>query len=225
MAQDTSCTGDQLSGLDPNVICDSLAKCSDDDNVTLIGDYLTAYRELNKFFYLLGKVFSFVASDVDSKIAILEAYRSDPETGDNYMSIQSMLKYEEANNLLKDSKRPSGARTLLRLHRALDFFSLFMQELSAHDDSSATIAKDCYKKTLAKHHPWYMQKTVSLAMYALPSRAQIIESAFNVGKGDESADDLSKSAADKMLHLANSSKRVFEIVEKLYSEKQLLELP
>lgn len=178
---------------------------------------------------MLGKVFSFVASDVESKITILQNYRSDPDIGENYVSIQTLIKYEEANNRLRDSKRPSGARTVLRLHRALNFFSLYMKELSVldADSSSASIAKDCYKKTLANYHPWYLQKTVSLAMYTLPNKAQLIEKAFAAEEqeGGQMSENACKEASDKMLELAKASELTYNIVEKLYNDKGLLDLP
>ena len=67
-----------------------------------------------RFFHSLGSVFSFVAKDVDDKIAILETYRTDPKLQEHYASLQVMVRYEESENLLRDAKRPSGARTALR---------------------------------------------------------------------------------------------------------------
>lgn len=177
---------------------------------------------------MLGKVFSFVASDVDSKIAILAQYRADPEIGANYETFESMIKYEDEQKLFRDSKRPSGARTVLRLHRALHFFYTFMRELSELEEDCGTgpVAKDIYKKTLAKHHPWYIQKTASLAMYALPTRQQLIESVFNVkSKDDDGRCKLSKDASETMSELALKSESVYNTVEKLYSEQGLLDLP
>lgn len=91
-----------------------------------------------------------------------------------------MIQYEEANNLLKDTKRPSGCRTALRLHRALQFFSFFMSELAkvAGNEATCAIARDCYKKTLAPYHSWFVQKSAQLAMYTLPNRDQLLSKTF-----------------------------------------------
>ena len=174
---------------------------------------------------MLGSVFSFVASDVTSKIEILEKYRSDTEVGQHYQTFQSMIKYEHENNLLKDKRRPSGARTALRLHRALKFFADFMRELSALEDEcgSGPVARDCYKKTLAKFHPWYIQKSASLAMYALPTRQQLIEKAF--AEIDDELNKNSKAASDKMGKLGETSENVYQAVERLYTDHDLLDLP
>lgn len=125
-------------------------------------------------------MFSFVAKDVDSKICILESYCNDSAIGSHYVTFQSMIEYEETNNLLKNCKRPSGCRTALRLHRALQFFSLFMLELAkvAGNEATGAIARDCYKKTLASYHSWVVRKTAELAMFALPTRDQLLSKTF-----------------------------------------------
>ena len=66
----------------------------------------------------MGTVFGFVASDVTSKLDILQNFR-DGTNGDKFTSVEEMIKFEKRENLLVDSKYVSGCRTLLRLHRAL----------------------------------------------------------------------------------------------------------
>ncbi|RWS05329.1 Glycolipid transfer protein domain-containing protein 1-like protein, partial [Dinothrombium tinctorium] len=168
---------------DIEVVCNALCNYNCNKNALFLDEYLIAYKELQsnesndrRFFELLGPVFAFVAKDVENKIEILRGYRNDSQISHHYDSVQSMIDYETANNLLKDSKRPSGSRTLLRLHRALEFIALFMLELSKLENNAATgsIARECYKKSLSKYHPWYIQKTASVAMYTLPSRQDLI---------------------------------------------------
>lgn len=208
----------------------------------------------------MGSVFGFVAKDVDSKIKILDEYRSDPKIGTHYATIQSMIDYETEANLLRDSKRPSGARTLLRLHRALEFVAHFMAEcaaLEAHTGTSHT-ARECYNKTLSKYHPWYIRKSASLAMMALPTKVNLIERAFGgsfpssaciaagcrrrqstcsghgskgssahpMGSNDSlDTEQLLGLASEKMTTLANRAESVFHATEKLYEERDLLDLP
>ena len=66
-------------------------------------------------------------------------YRRNPrasETRDNYATIDGMLKYEVERELADSGhspaggKLPSGSRTLLRLHRALEFVILFLGNLT-----------------------------------------------------------------------------------------------
>ena len=177
-----------------------------------------------RFFHSLGSVFSFVAKDVDSKITLLESYRSDPDTGSKYETFQSMIKYEESEKLLRDTKRPSGARTVLRLHRALQFFSEFMDELAQVPGSSGTshLARDCYRKTLAPHHSWVIQKSASLAMYALPARDQLLSRSF--GQSPDMSEQWQKQS-ETMMQLARLSRQVYDLVQDLFAENSLLELP
>jgi hypothetical protein len=66
----------------------------------------------------MGKVFAFVASDVKSKIEILEELRQG-ENGEHFSTLKKMIKYESENGLLNKPGYTSGSRTLLRLHRGL----------------------------------------------------------------------------------------------------------
>ena len=63
-------------------------------------------------------MFGFVASDVKSKIEILEEHRRG-ENGEHFSTLKKMIKYESENGLLSKSNYTSGSRTLLRLHRGL----------------------------------------------------------------------------------------------------------
>jgi len=67
---------------------------------------------------LLGGAFSFVASDVKTKIKILEDYIAASTNGE-FATVLTMMKHEMDNKLLDDKKYVSGSRTLLRLHRGL----------------------------------------------------------------------------------------------------------
>lgn len=68
----------------------------------------------------MGSVFSFVSSDVRSKIDILYGLRaSDTEELKNFETFKTMLEYEKEAQLLNQKGYVSGSRTLLRLHRGL----------------------------------------------------------------------------------------------------------
>lgn len=56
---------------------------------------------------------------------------------------------------------PNGCRTLLRLHRALAFIALFLNQMrKAPDDaSSASIAWHAYSATLGHFHSWPVRQT------------------------------------------------------------------
>ena len=143
-----------------------------------------------------------------------------------------MIRYEEAEDLLRDPKRPSGCRTVLRLHRALHFFTMFMEEMAKVPGSSGTghLARECYKKTLAQYHSWVIQKSASLAMYKLPTRDLLLAKSFGHDSKDESitkepSEEEWKKQSDEMLRLGQLSHQVFDSVENMFSEKDLLDLP
>jgi hypothetical protein len=99
-----------------------------------------------------------------------------------------------------------------------------MQEVSRLDDDNGTaeVARDCYKKTLAKYHPWYIRKSASIAMYTLPYRRQLIERAYC---GSIPAYETPNSISDSMNRLAQLADEVFNAIQKLYDEHELLDLP
>jgi len=68
----------------------------------------------------MGSVFSFVSSDVRTKIDILYALRAkDTEEVEHFSTFRTMLEYEKEVQLLNQKGYVSGSRTLLRLHRGL----------------------------------------------------------------------------------------------------------
>lgn len=81
-------------------------------------DYLEGFKELFKFFQMMGSVFGFVSSDVYSKVDILEDYRT-KESSEKFITFKTMLEHEKTTGLLIKSDYVSGSRTLLRLHRGL----------------------------------------------------------------------------------------------------------
>jgi len=65
------------------------------------------------------------------------------------------------NNLIKTKKKddPSGSRTLLRLHRALEYIIGFLHKLDDIEDEGycSVISREAYEATLMKYHPWVVQ--------------------------------------------------------------------
>ena len=71
-----------------------------------------------------------------------------------------MISYELSNGAIKVRQPPSGSRTWLRLHRALQFSALFFSRLATvdFDDKMTSLAQDCYEETLARHHSFLVRK-------------------------------------------------------------------
>lgn len=124
----------------------------------------------------MGTVFGFVSSDLKSKIDILEEFLQNKEIGDQFKTVKMMIEYEKEEGLLQKKDYVSGCRTLLRLHRGLDFIRMFMRSLGEiqHTDKTSTVCQEAYEVTLAQHHSWIIRKSAKLAMYTMPTREQLL---------------------------------------------------
>lgn len=172
---------------------------------------------LCRLFPLLGTVFSFVTSDVVEKIKILQDYIKSSE-GEHYQTIQAMVNYEVKNNLTIQKKKASGCRTLLRLHRALEFISALLARIRDTDNTCkfSTEATIVYDKTLGIFHPWLVRKAVHVAMYTLPTRHQLL---LKMGVED------TPEGMKKMNSLIKQLDHVYEITQNVYASNNLLDLP
>lgn len=165
----------------------------------------------------MGSVFTFVSNDILSKITILEDFLQDNKTGEHFQTIHQLMCYEKDNNLLADNTYISGSRTLLRLHRGLEFIYEFLQklaELEEHEKTSGC-CKSCYNKTLAKYHPWVIRKAANVAMYALPLQGDLLRKVcIDVPK-----------AVQELPEMLKFTKIVYDRVEVLYTTHDLHWLP
>ncbi|KYM99540.1 PREDICTED: ceramide-1-phosphate transfer protein [Cyphomyrmex costatus] len=162
--------GPELSFFDLRTVHDHFDQALVENDDIDLKAYLEAYNELHKFFQLMGSVFSFVSSDLKQKIDVLIELKN--KDAQNYTTVKSMIEYERENKLLDKTEFVNGARTLLRLHRGLDFIREFLQQLGdlADIEKTTSCCQDAYNKTLAKHHPWMIRKAAIVAMYTMPSR-------------------------------------------------------
>ena len=156
-------------------LADRFRKCQEDEGIT-VQEYITGYKEVYKFLCLMGTVFGWVGSDVYNKVVLLEKYLASDKK-EHYRTVKSMIAYEVGklfelgklimssiqveNNLIKTKKKddPSGSRTLLRLHRALEYVYEFLSCLEDLEDDTylGQVSKDAYEKSLQKYHPWIVQ--------------------------------------------------------------------
>jgi len=204
---------------DLNYVCMQLTTCYQKTIQLDMDSYILAYAEFNKFFGILGTVFGFVASDVTSKLEILQNFR-DGNNGQKFETIESMILFEKNENLLENPKYVSASRTLLRLHRAMKFIFLFLEEVCRFkmDDGLTKACQNAYNATLAEHHPWIIQKAAIMAMYALPNK----EGLFNRIKLPHETEEYYSQVVSKSVE---AMKEVFFRAQKLYEEHDLLNLP
>ncbi|XP_037075912.1 ceramide-1-phosphate transfer protein-like [Pollicipes pollicipes] len=196
-------------------------KCREDNvgSLTLEG-YIAGYHELHKFFGQLGAVFGFVGSDVQQKLVQLECLRKSG-AAESYVTVQAMMDYEKNNGILESDKAGNGCRTLLRLHRALAFIADFLRELHdrADEQKMASVCQDSYKRTLAVHHPWLVQKGALLAMYTLGTRGDIVAKAV----GEDPAEREQGKAT--LLECVDTMQDVYNTMQGLYEANGLADLP
>ena len=165
----------------------------------------------------MGRLFGFVAADLESKITILEAYRTS-DLKDKYETVQSMVTYEVSGGIADSGRRnPSGCRTLLRLQRALEFILQFMREISQSDNDAkvSTLASRVYHDTLGKHHPWLVRKMAGVVMCILPSKKDLIQM-------------MCKQDLDNVIvmldEVLDAGTPVYKTVYALYEENEILSL-
>ncbi|XP_046673472.1 ceramide-1-phosphate transfer protein [Homalodisca vitripennis] len=196
---------------------DNFAACLIDDGDIELDTYVNAYRELQKFCQLMGSVFGFVGSEISSKMEALEQVRT-ANKSNNFSTMKRMVQFEIDKGMLKDSSYISGSRTLLRLHRGLDFLRQFLKRIGELQpgDKTNTIGQEVYDETLGKYHSWLIRKGAHLAMFVLPTRDVLLERVC--GKNTQSA----LSALPDMLLSTNE---VYNRTELYFKEKDLLNLP
>jgi len=195
---------------------DLFSKCANISPEVDMDSLLDAWDELIKFLNSAGTAFSFVSSDVTKKVSILRKLREDSPEG--YETVAKMLSYEKENNLIK--KNPNnGARTLLRLHRALKFLLLLFGKLARNEDKGkvSDMAYNAYHASpMAKYHPWLVRKAVGVAVYVLPSREAFVES-LNQGATTEELEQIMGTCSSNM-------DVIYNYTDELYETSGMLEL-
>jgi len=204
---------------DVDLITDSFKKCI--ENGLDLEQYNQGYNELYNFFNILGTVFGFIASDVREKIDILEKFRTDESSPSqkHYIKVEDMMLHEIKVDKEKKTEL-MGARTLLRLHRALDFTMQFLEKLNnlPVDGKVSTMAHEVYGKTLANFHPFFIRNAAKLAMYALPARSEFMKKVANPGVTDADINQAIKAGVEQM-------RAVYVAIEELYTKHDLHGLP
>ncbi|VVC93652.1 unnamed protein product [Leptidea sinapis] len=114
--------------LDLLYVHESFKKSLKDDDDVEIESYIDGYNELVKFLNLIGTVFSFVSSDVRSKIKIMEKLRVG-EASIYYESFKKMMKYEKETNLYEKNDFIFGSEDKLT-----EAMSILPQTLQSCDE-------------------------------------------------------------------------------------------
>uniref|UniRef100_A0A671TKK2 Ceramide-1-phosphate transfer protein n=1 Tax=Sparus aurata TaxID=8175 RepID=A0A671TKK2_SPAAU len=202
-------------------VLDTFKLCLSENKEVYLEHYVAGWRGLVKFLNCLGSVFGFISKDAVNKIKILVTHM-EGENGSQYVTVQSMVKYELDNELVDLTKRgihpESGCRTLLRLHRALRWLELFLERLrtSNEDGKTSVMCSESYNESLAQHHPWMVRKAAGMAFCVLPGRPAFFE-VMNVGPPEQVVAMLGEA-----LPLISD---VYQITEEFYAQHNMLDLP
>ena len=187
-----------------------------------LASYVKGYREVYKFLNLLGTVFGWVGSDVRAKIVQLEKYLAEEEK-EHYQNIKAMINYEVEHDLIKTKKDdPSGSRTLLRLHRALEYIIAFLHKLDDIRDADlcSVISVEAYEATLMKYHPWVVQNAAKLAMKFLPTKGGL-----TLKVHPEGSEEGIKRTLENFPKAVSAMRAAYDAMHVHYEEKNLLDIP
>ncbi|XP_045161715.2 ceramide-1-phosphate transfer protein-like [Mercenaria mercenaria] len=206
---------------DLELVLQALKRCPAGGGDIDLREYLVAYNELCRFFKMTGRLFGFVAKDLEHKISAIERKQNSDE-GQHYTTAEKMIQFEINSPSLvhkgQNKRSHSGTRTLLRLHWALEFILEFMSRMSKCSDHERTskIATEVYEQTLSKYHPWLTRKMAAIAVYLLPSRKDLIHV---MCKQDY------QTVLQLLDKVVDAGKRVYDLIENIYRDHNLHNIP
>lgn len=205
---------------DLNVVKENFEIAQVDNDDVLLELYLKSFEELNKFFLMLGSIFTFVSDELTGKVNILNEFLKNTDNAHHFKTVKSMILYEKNNQLLKKSDYVSGSRTLLRLHRGLDFIRNFLEKLSKikNEEGASAACKSAYEETLANYHGFFIRCGAYLAMCTLPTKQNILENVC----GDEENIQRTLEILPVALEMCSN---IYDRIDQLYTQFNLHSLP
>jgi len=206
---------------DIKLVHDSCLNSLHDEDDVKMKEYLLGYEELDKFCNLMGVVFGFVSKDLRAKMEVLYEFLNNEKTSGNFETVKKMIEYEKDNQLLNKKGYTSGSRTLLRLHRGLNFIKAFLSSIGDLKDSDNTsaVCRAAYDQTLSNHHTFVIRNGARLAMHTMPTKEQLLVKVCGDNKEDI------QSTLDLLPKMLETTTTVFDRIENLYTIHDLHALP
>ncbi|KAG7280236.1 hypothetical protein CRUP_037597 [Coryphaenoides rupestris] len=212
----------------------------------LLKPYLSSWDELVKFMEALGPMVGLISNEIETKTTLIRQLALAAEEGPEaelrpdhaltqdvgtsgsdaaYRSVRSMIEVELLHGLVDFEKQTySGCRTLLRLHRALDWLRLFLEKLaetpasgtSGRLRSPSELCREAYQSTLAHHHTWFVRRAAELAFIALPERGFFYRLVCV-----QNQEELSSV----LLRVVAAIQEVYDRTQEILQESKMLDLP
>ncbi|KAL0011816.1 hypothetical protein SO802_006924 [Lithocarpus litseifolius] len=169
-----------------------------------VASFSRACSLISPLFGCLGIAFKFAEMDYVAKVNdLVEASKS-------IGTLQAMVERDVQANTVK--KGGSHTRNLLRVKRGIDMVKvLFEQILVTEGNSLKDPASKAYAQVFAPHHGWAIRKAVAAGMYALPTKAQLLQKLNE----DE------PSARIQMQSYITASAPVILYIDKLFLSREL----
>ncbi|KAF8378461.1 hypothetical protein HHK36_029801 [Tetracentron sinense] len=127
-----------------------------------------------------------------------------------YDTLKNILDHDLENDTVR--KPGSLSRNLRRVRQGLELIrALFEQFLSSDECSLREAASTAYAQACAPYHTWAIRTAVFAAMYALPTREQLL---LKLNETDHSAEK-------EMRRYINASLPVIEYIDNLYISRNI----
>ncbi|KAG8639209.1 hypothetical protein MANES_14G122400v8 [Manihot esculenta] len=132
-----------------------------------VASFSRACSLVSPLFGCLGIAFKFAEMDYVAKVRDLA------DASKLIVTLDALLDRDMEQNTVR--KAGSHSRNLLRVKRGLDMVKvLFEQIIVTEGNSLRDPASKAYAQVFAPHHGWAIRKAVAAGMYALPTKAQLL---------------------------------------------------
>ncbi|OAY31562.1 accelerated cell death 11 isoform X1 [Manihot esculenta] len=169
-----------------------------------VASFSRACSLVSPLFGCLGIAFKFAEMDYVAKVRDLA------DASKLIVTLDALLDRDMEQNTVR--KAGSHSRNLLRVKRGLDMVKvLFEQIIVTEGNSLRDPASKAYAQVFAPHHGWAIRKAVAAGMYALPTKAQLL----NKLNEDET------SARIQMENYIAASAQVILYIDKLFLSREL----
>jgi|UniRef100_A0A2N9IHS0 HAMP domain-containing protein len=169
-----------------------------------VAPFSRACSLISPLFGCLGIAFKFAEIDYVAKVKDLG------EASKSIGTLQALLERDIEANTIK--KAGSHSRNLLRVKRGIDMVRVLFEQILVTDGNSLKDpASKAYAQVFAPHHGWAIRKAVGAGMYALPTKAQLLQKLNE----DE------PSARTQMQSYIAASAPVILYIDKLYLSRGL----